>query len=72
MNINTNLSTLDRFIRGIIGFLVLGLAVFNGDYINEPIIEILMAVFGLLNLVSLFLGWCMVYQIAGISTNSKS
>jgi hypothetical protein len=72
MNINTNLSTLDRFIRGIIGFLVLGFAVFNGDYIDEPIIEILMAVFGLLNLVSLLLGWCMVYQIAGISTKSKS
>ncbi|WP_374211873.1 YgaP-like transmembrane domain [Alteromonas gilva] len=34
-------------------------------------IEVLLRVFGVLNLISLFFGWCPVYQIAGISTKES-
>ena len=66
-----NLSNIDRFLRGLVGIIVTGFAFFNGNLIQEPILEILLAIFGGLNLISLFSGWCPVYHLAGISTNSK-
>ena len=63
-----NLHPLDRILRGIIGVLVIVFALFNGDYLEEPILEILLGIFGLLNLISLVSSWCPIYHIAGIST----
>ncbi|WP_218310304.1 YgaP family membrane protein [Alteromonas antoniana] len=71
MQVTQNLNTLDRSLRGIIGIVVTAFALFNGDYIEEPIIEILLGIFGLLNLISLFSGWCPIYHLAGIDTRSK-
>lgn len=70
MAITSNLSQIDRFIRGAIGVAVTGFAVFNGNLIEDAFIEILLGIFGLLNLISLVFGWCPVYQLAGISTKS--
>ncbi|MCF2949918.1 DUF2892 domain-containing protein [Paraglaciecola aquimarina] len=71
MKLTQNLNLIDRSARGIIGVLVTLFALFNGSYIEEPIIEILLGIFGVLNLISLFSGWCPVYQIAGLSTRSE-
>ncbi|NDW22081.1 YgaP family membrane protein [Alteromonas hispanica] len=70
MAITSNLSQIDRFIRGVIGVAVTGFALFNGNLIEDVFIEILLGIFGLLNLISLVFGWCPVYQLAGISTKS--
>lgn len=70
MAITSNLSQIDRFIRGVIGVAVTGFALFNGNLIEDIFIEILLGIFGLLNLISLVFGWCPVYQLAGISTKS--
>jgi hypothetical protein len=70
MKINKNLSPVDRCLRGVIGIAVTGFAFFNGDFISEPIIEVLLGTFGVLNLISLVTCWCVVYQVAGISTRA--
>ncbi|MEQ5806865.1 DUF2892 domain-containing protein [Alteromonas sp. NFXS44] len=71
MNITQNLNTLDRSLRGVIGVLFTAFALFNGNIIEEPVIEVLIGIFGFLNLISLFTGWCPVYHVAGISTRNS-
>ena len=56
MAISSNLNLLDRSIRGVIGICVTAFALFNGDLIGDVFIEILLGIFGLLNLISLFSG----------------
>lgn len=63
-----NLHPADRLVRGIIGIFFTGFALLNGDFINEPILEASIGIFGFLNLISLLSGWCPVYHVAGIST----
>ena len=69
--VNANLSKIDRLLRGFIGIGVTAFALFNGDIIDDVFIEVLLGIFGLLNLISLLFGWCPVYQIAGISTKES-
>ncbi|AMJ92996.1 hypothetical protein AVL56_00895 [Alteromonas stellipolaris] len=71
MAIQANLSLLDRSLRGAIGICVTAFAFLNGDIIDDVFIEILLGIFGGLNLISLFSGWCPVYQIAGVSTKES-
>ncbi|MEQ3639367.1 MULTISPECIES: YgaP family membrane protein [unclassified Alteromonas] len=66
-----NLNKLDRSVRGFIGIGVTAFALFNGDIINDVFIEVLLGIFGGLNLISLVFGWCPVYQLAGISTKDS-
>ena len=68
MAITSNLNPIDRSIRGVIGICIMAFALFNDDLIGDVFIEILFGIFGLLNLISLFSGWCPVYQLAGINT----
>jgi hypothetical protein len=63
-----NLHPLDRYLRGVIGVSVIGFALFNDSYLEEPILEILLILFGTLNLISLVSSWCPVYHLTGIST----
>jgi len=71
MAIQANLSLLDRSLRGAIGICVTAFAFLNGDIIDDVFIEILLGIFGGLNLISLVSGWCPVYQIAGVSTKES-
>jgi hypothetical protein len=71
MAIHANLSLLDRTLRGAIGISVTAFAFFNGNIIDDVFIEILLGIFGVLNLISLLSGWCPVYQIAGVSTKES-
>ncbi|GFD68930.1 hypothetical protein KUL156_02850 [Alteromonas sp. KUL156] len=72
MAIKSNLSSVDRYLRGAIGISVTAFAIFNGGIIEDVFIEVLLGIFGCLNLISLFTGWCPVYQVAGISTKEKA
>jgi hypothetical protein len=63
-----NLHPIDRMARGVIGIVILGFLLLNNGYLQEPILEILLVAFGVLNLVSLISGWCPVYHLAGISS----
>ncbi|MAF14373.1 MAG: hypothetical protein CMG93_00065 [Marinomonas sp.] len=69
--IKPNLHPWDRALRGIIGVVVVAFALLNGDFLEEPVIEILLFIFGALNLVSLATGWCPVYSVAHIDTRNK-
>lgn len=66
-----NLHLWDRLTRGVIGIAVICFALFNGDFLEEPIIEGLLFVLGLLNLISLTTGWYPVYSLANIDTRPK-
>lgn len=66
-----NLHLWDRLARGVIGIGVIGFVLFNGGYLEDPIIEGLLFVFGVLNLISLSTGWCPVYSLANIDTRPK-
>ncbi|WP_296048349.1 DUF2892 domain-containing protein [uncultured Alteromonas sp.] len=68
MALTSNLNLLDRSLRGVIGICVTAFALFNGDLIGDVFIEVLLGIFGLLNLISLASGWCPVYHLAGINT----
>lgn len=69
--IKQNLHIWDRLARGLIGVFVISFALFNGDILQDIVIESLLVIFGILNLISLATGWCPVYSIAGISTRPK-
>ena len=71
MKITQNLHKFDRAFRGVTGVLLTGFTLLNGDFLQDPFLEGLIAIFGLLNLISLMTGWCPVYHIAGINTRSK-
>ncbi len=71
MQINKNLHPFDRAFRGVTGIVLTAFTFLNGDFLQEPFLEILIGTFGVLNLISLFTAWCPVYHIAGISTRSK-
>ncbi len=66
-----NLSSIDRMARGFIGITVCAF-LFLGNYIEDPIIQWLLLIFGILNLVSLFTAWCPIYHIASLSTYKKN
>ena len=67
--INKNLHPVDRGVRGLIGLFCTGLGVFGNELIGDPIVQGILVIFGLANLMSLAFGWCVVYQIVGISTS---
>ena len=66
-----NLSTADRVIRGIVGIISSYFGIFGGEIIGEPILQGFLVIFGILNLMSLLTGWCMVYQAANIDTSRQ-
>jgi hypothetical protein len=67
-----NVGQPDRIARGLVGSVVIILTLLYRDNINDALIEFLLYGFGLLNMVSMTIGWCMVYKLAGINTIPKS
>lgn len=66
-----NLSTIDRTLRGIVGIVCCYFGFFGEDTIGEPIVQGILIIFGVLNIISLLTGWCMVYQAANIDTSRQ-
>lgn len=71
MKLNKNLHRFDRIFRGATGLVISAFALLNDDFLQEPILEALLGIFGFLNLISFFFGWCPIYHIAGINTRSE-
>jgi len=71
MKIQKNLCPLDRTARGAIGLVLTIFGLFFGQTIGDPLLQALVVVFGLLNIISFASGWCVVYQLASISTLKK-
>lgn len=63
-----NLCNLDRAIRGVIAVVSIYFAMFSGDLIGDPIVLSILFIFGLANLASLLMGWCIVYQAVNLSS----
>ncbi|WP_440876558.1 YgaP family membrane protein [Thalassotalea sp. PLHSN55] len=71
LNIKHNLCALDRALRGIIAIALLSYVIFFGEQIGDVLLQAAILIFAVLNLISFFLGWCPVYQVANISTCRK-
>lgn len=67
-----SLHPLDRILRGAIGVLAIGFTLFNDGYLEEPILEILLILFGILNVISLANNRHSVYHLADISICNRS
>ncbi|MBM3394414.1 MAG: DUF2892 domain-containing protein [Betaproteobacteria bacterium] len=72
MNVNKNLGQTDRICRGGLGLLAAYAGLFETQLFGDPLLAILVAVFGLMNVVSAAIGWCVVYQLAGLNTCKAS
>lgn len=69
-----NLHPIDRAARGLIGVAIIGFLYLNYSqgYLEEPVLIVLLGIFGVLNLISLVTSWCPVYHFAGINTRKKN
>jgi len=72
MNVNKNLGQADRIFRAGLGLLAVYAGLFKAQIIGDPLLAALIAVFGAVNVVSAGFAWCVVYQLAGISTRKVS
>lgn len=68
MNVNKNLGQTDRVFRAGLGLLAIYAGLFQTQIIGDPLLAVLIAGFGVINVISAAIGWCCVYQLAGIST----
>jgi hypothetical protein len=71
LNIEQNLCTIDRAIRGLISVVLIIYVVLFFEQIGDLLLQILILVFAVMNLISFAIGWCPVYKIANISTCKK-
>ncbi|MEP1741691.1 MAG: DUF2892 domain-containing protein [Kangiellaceae bacterium] len=68
-----NLSSLDRWLRGIVSLVFFVYSFLYYEDIGDMLLLWAIWVFGALNLISFVIGWCPVYQLANITTcKSKS
>jgi hypothetical protein len=67
-----NLHPMDRLLRGVIGITIIGFLFLNNNYLQEPILDILLGLFSILNLISFLTGWCPVYYLAKVSSRKKT
>lgn len=70
-NLKSNLNTLDRLFRSTIGaiFVLISFPFYN--LIPSELISMLSLVFGMVNIISGVLSWCVVYSLLGISTKAS-
>lgn len=68
-----NLHPIDRAARGLIGVAIMVFLFLNhgNGYLQEPVLIVLLGIFGVLNLISLATSWCPVYHFAGINTRKN-
>jgi len=66
-----NLGNLDRLIRFAVSIALIYIGFFATHLINDPLFNFLIGAFGVLNLVSVALGVCLIYTAAGISSYKR-
>jgi hypothetical protein len=68
LKISPNLGHLDRLIRLLVGITLIYIGFIHPTLITDGLLSLLVGLFGLLNLVSSLLGWCLLYQLVQLST----
>jgi hypothetical protein len=68
MAIKRNLHTIDRAIRLIIGVGSLVLTIGTPQVIGNDLVNLLVGLFGIVNIVAAVVANCPVYHVAGLST----
>ncbi len=68
----TNMSNVDRALRLIAGIVLIALALGLHDAGNSPASNVWWGWFGVIPLVTAFIGWCPLYRLLGISTCKKA
>ncbi len=63
-----NLGTADRVLRFVLGVGLIYMVSLHADFINDPVLNTLTGVFGLLNLISSLVRVCPAYLLANFST----
>lgn len=66
-----NMNSIDQLLRIMVGMLLIFLGFFNRDIISDPLLGMLIGVFGIINFGSGIVGVCPLYFMAGISTLKK-
>ena len=69
--INKNMCRLDRVVRVFLSLACLYLGFVDTTIIGEPLLAVLVGIFGAFNLLVIAVGVCPVYYLAGISTTKK-
>ena len=67
---NTNI--IDRSVRLVIGVFLMIVAAPGVDLLGGSIFKLVIFLFGALNVATAFSGWCVVYHMAGISSNAAA
>lgn len=68
MPFKPNLNLYDRIIRTLVATLCIYFGFFDGTVITDGWLAISVGIFGVINLVAAWIGFCPVYNLAGIST----
>jgi hypothetical protein len=71
MAIKRNLHSVDRVLRLIIGVGCLALTIGKPEIIGNQVVNVLVGIFGVVNLWAGFVANCPVYHVTGFSTYSK-
>ena len=71
MKIFRNMGPIDQVFRSLMGLVLIYFGPVSDLLVEDPLSEILMALIGILTLVSAISGYCPVYHVAGINTYRK-
>lgn len=65
-----NAGKYDRLIRTLLGTGLVAMAYYGPHLLSDPLVVVVVWVFGIINLVTGISGFCPVYKLAGINTAS--
>ena len=71
MILNRNMHRIDQVARITLGIALIYIGFIDRGLVTDPLLGILLGVFGIMNLGSGILGVCPVYLVAGLSTLRK-
>lgn len=63
-----NAGKYDRIARTLVGLALVGVAYYGPHLLSDPLVVMVVWVFGAINLVTGVTGFCPVYKLAGIDT----
>ena len=70
MNLNQNVGRLDQLLRSGIALFLVYIGFIDTSLLGDNVTATLVGIFGVLNMIAAVLGWCPVYQLAGINTRT--
>jgi len=70
-NFIPNLNTLDRSLRFLMGIIFVLISFPFYDLLTSELISYISLVFGVVNIISSVLSWCVVYSLLGISSKAS-